>query len=231
MGSVRATARIKADVSDIWALWTDPDRLATWLPVTSETGPLVAGEPFSWLAAAPFEIPLHITGRAVRLDAGRALELDVDLRLAPQPSRLVVELVGAPGGGTTEVVVLHDRLPDDDLGLFETNGYGHYWNQHLESLRDRAERVAPTHHHPLHTGVHFTGGHPALGLLVGGVMLGSPVHEAGIHAGDVLQEVDGTPVRTIVGFDEWLDGAVPETTVPFSLARGRVPVRLPAKHD
>jgi len=37
--------------------------MQTWLPIVVESGGPAEGEPFSWLAAAPFEEPVRITGR------------------------------------------------------------------------------------------------------------------------------------------------------------------------
>jgi len=221
---------VAAELSELWSLWVSPSKLRAWLPVDSETGPLSAGAPFSWNAMAPFVVPVRTTGRVRRLEPCQALELEIDMRLSPTPSRLTVEFTREPGAHRSEVTVRHEHLPDDDLGLFETNGYGHYWLQHLESLTTHAEKKPSAHHHRLHTGVYFIGGHPTAGVLVGGVVRGSPVHQAGLQAGDVVQAVDGVPVRSIVEFDTWLDGAVPGSTARFSLLRTELRVRLPHQH-
>jgi uncharacterized protein YndB with AHSA1/START domain len=227
VATVTASAEVRAELAELWSLWTDPARMPAWLPVISETGHLCVGASFSWLAAAPFVAPVRTTGRVRQLDACRRLELELDMRFSPTPSAVTIELASTPGRETTTVSVRHDGLPDSDLGLFETHGYGHYWWQHLESLTACAERRPSDHHHPQHVGVYFVGGHPTLGVLVGGVVRGSPVHEAGLQAGDVLQAVDGTPVRSIVEFDSWLDHVEPGATARFSLLRTELPVRIP----
>jgi uncharacterized protein YndB with AHSA1/START domain len=231
MATVTTSVEVRADPAELWSLWTDPLRLQAWLPVSLERGPLRAGAFFCWKACAPFVAPVQTTGRVRRLEPFRVLELEVDMRFAPTPSTLTVELIGTPGIDRSAVTVHHDHLPENDLGLFETNGYGHYWRQHLESLTACAEKRPSTHHHRHHVGVYFVGGHPALGVLVGGVVRGSPVHTAGLQAGDVVQAVDGAPVRSIVEFDTWLDAAAPGSTARFSLVRTELSVRLPATRD
>jgi uncharacterized protein YndB with AHSA1/START domain len=227
MATVTAHGEMRADPAEVWELWTDPSRMGEWLPVSSTTGPLRVGAPFTWQAAAPFVLPVRTTGRVRRLEARRALELELDMRFSAAPSTLKVELTGSSGAGHTSVAIHHENLPDDDLGLFETNGYGHYWLQHLESLTACAERRASDHHHGVQVGVYFVGGHPAVGVLVGGVVRNSPVHHAGLRAGDVIQAVDGVPVRSIVEFDAWLDAATPGSTARLSLLRTELSVRIP----
>ena len=234
MAIVTARAQIKADRAALWSLWTDPTKLQAWLPVSSVMGPLKIGAPFSWEALAPFVAPVRTTGRVRRLEPGQAIELEIDLRFSPEPSILTVEFTGAPGApgaAGTVVEIRHHNLPEDDLGLFETNGYGHYWWQHLESLTACAEKRPSDHHHPFHVGVYFVGGHPAVGVLVGGVVRDSIADQAGLRAGDVVQKVDGMPVRSIVEFDTWLDAAAPGSTAAFSLLRTELSVRIPSSHQ
>ena len=233
MATVTAQAEVRAEPAELWELWTDPARMSGWLPVTSTDGPLRAGASFAWHAAAPFVVPVRTTGRVRRLSPRRTLELEFDLRFSPVPSTVTVDLIPSPSG-TTTVAIRHDDLPEDDLGLFETNGYGHYWLQHLESLTAYAERRPSDHHHHVHVGVYFVGGHPNAGVLVGGVVRDSPVHRAGLRAGDVLTAVDDTPVRSIVEFDTWLDDVAPGATTRFSVLRTDLLVRIPAgseKHE
>jgi hypothetical protein len=229
MTSITAISEVAVEPSRLWALWTLPAEMRAWLPVSSETGPLTEGEAFCWNSLAPFVCPVRTTGRVLRMEPCCALELELDMRLCSTPSRLTVEF-SKSGSNGSEIRIHHDGLPDDDLGMFETNGYGHYWLQHLESLTSYAERRPSEHHHRLHVGVYFVGGHPSLGVLVGGVLQGSPVHKAGLQAGDVLQAVDGIPVRSIVEFDDWLDAATPGAIAQFSVLRSDLTVQLPHDH-
>ena len=229
MATVTAKAEVKADPGVLWSLWTDPARMAEWLPITTSGGPLREGNPFVWQASAPFVASVVTTGRVRRLDMMRTLELELDLRYAPTPSTVTVDLIPSPDGEATTVAIRHDGLPDDDLGLFEANGYGHYWLQHLESLTACAEQRSSDHHHHVHVGVHFVGGHSGLGVLVGGVVKDSPAHLAGLQAGDIVTAVDGASVRSIVEFDNWLDAVAPGATARFSLLRTELLVRIP--HD
>jgi len=226
MAMVTATAEVQAPPAELWSLWTDPSRMRDWLPVSSAFGPPAPGRAFRWDALAPFVEPVSTTGRVRRMEPDRLLELELDLRFAPGPSTVAVELTPA-GADASVIEVRHTGLPEDDLGLFETNGYGHYWRQHLESLTACAERRANDHHHPFHVGVYYVGGHPAVGVLVGGVVRDSPVHAAGLRAGDVVRSVDGVEVRSIVEFDDWLDAATPGSTARFALLRTELSVRVP----
>jgi len=227
MATVTTSAEARAELAELWSLWTDPSRLQKWLPVSSQTGHLAAGRSFRWDGCAPFVAPVKTTGWVRRMEPCRLLELEIDMQFSRAPSIVTVEFNPTPGGGISTVAVRHDHLPEDDLGLFETNGYDHYWRQHLESLTACAEKRPSEHHHRIHLGVYFVGSHPACGVLVGGVVRGSPVHEAGLRAGDVLQAVDGAPVRSIVEFDTWLDAAVPGSTARVSLLRTDLSVRIP----
>lgn len=227
MAMVTANAEVLAGPEELWSLWTNPSRMQAWLPVSSSGGPLEVGTRFCWQALAPFVVPVRTTGRVRRLEPVRALELDLDLRFSPTPSIVTVEFTRTAGSGGTLVEIRHENLPEDDIGLFETNGYGHYWNQHLESLTACAERRPSDHHHPFHIGVYFVGGHPGMGVLVGGVVRGSIAHQAGLLVGDVIRQIDGVPVRSIVEFDTWLDAAAPGSTAAFSLLRTELSVRIP----
>ncbi len=80
MATVTAHAEMRADPAEVWELWTDLSRMGDWLPVSSSTGPLRVGEPFSWQAAAPFVVPVRTTGRVRRMEPRRALELELDMR-------------------------------------------------------------------------------------------------------------------------------------------------------
>jgi uncharacterized protein YndB with AHSA1/START domain len=226
MATVTVQGEMRADPAEVWQMWTDPVRMVDWLPMSSTTPPLRAGHRFGWLAAAPFVVPVRITGRVRRLGPRRVLELDIDMLFAAGPSRLTVEVTGSMGGDHTSVAIRHDTLPDDDLGLFETNGYAHYWRLHLESLTARAEGRALDRPRSS-IGIYPLGSHPAVGVLVGGVVRDSAVHRAGLRAGDVVRAVDGVPVRSIVEFDTQLYATTPGSTARFSLLRTELSVRVP----
>lgn len=66
------------------------------------------------------------------------------------------------------------------------------------------------------------------GILVRSVERGTPADKAGIEAGDVIVEVDGTPVRNESHFREMIADKGPETTVNLKVLRGGKPLMLKA---
>lgn len=66
------------------------------------------------------------------------------------------------------------------------------------------------------------------GILVRSVERGTPADKAGIEAGDVIVEVDGTPVRNESHFREMIADKGPETTVNLKVLREGKPLMLKA---
>ena len=58
------------------------------------------------------------------------------------------------------------------------------------------------------------------GLRADIVVAGKPAHQAGIRSGDVIQEIDGKPVKNINEYMERLSELQPDTTIPVKVLRG-----------
>jgi S1-C subfamily serine protease len=58
------------------------------------------------------------------------------------------------------------------------------------------------------------------GLRADIVVAGKPAHQAGIRSGDVIQEIDGKPVKDINEYMERLSELQPDTTIPVKVLRG-----------
>ncbi|MCS7301353.1 MAG: trypsin-like peptidase domain-containing protein [Fimbriimonadales bacterium] len=60
---------------------------------------------------------------------------------------------------------------------------------------------------------------PANGMFIGGVVRGSPAHEAGIQPGDVITHIDGRPLRTIDDMQNYMLRAKPNQKATLRLWR------------
>ena len=58
------------------------------------------------------------------------------------------------------------------------------------------------------------------GLRADIVVAGKPAHTAGIRSGDVIQEIDGKPVKDIEEYMQRLSELQPDTTIPVKVLRG-----------
>ena len=58
------------------------------------------------------------------------------------------------------------------------------------------------------------------GLRADIVVAGKPAHTAGIRSGDIIQEIDGKPVKDINEYMERLSELQPDTTIPVKVLRG-----------
>ena len=58
------------------------------------------------------------------------------------------------------------------------------------------------------------------GLRADIVVAGKPAHEAGIRSGDIIQEIDGKPVRNIDEYMDCLSELKADTTIPVKVLRG-----------
>ena len=57
------------------------------------------------------------------------------------------------------------------------------------------------------------------GLRADIVVAGKPAHNAGIRSGDIIQEIDGKPVKDINEYMERLSELQPDTTIPVKVLR------------
>ena len=58
------------------------------------------------------------------------------------------------------------------------------------------------------------------GLRADIVVAGKPAHNAGIRSGDVIQEIDGKPVKNMDDYMQRLSELQPDTTIPVKVLRG-----------
>ena len=58
------------------------------------------------------------------------------------------------------------------------------------------------------------------GLRADIVVAGKPAHNAGIRSGDIIQEIDGKPVKDMNEYMERLSELTPDTTIPVKVLRG-----------
>jgi S1-C subfamily serine protease len=58
------------------------------------------------------------------------------------------------------------------------------------------------------------------GLRADIVVAGKPAHTAGIRSGDIIQEINGKPLKDINEYMELLAGLQPGTTIPVKVLRG-----------
>lgn len=58
------------------------------------------------------------------------------------------------------------------------------------------------------------------GLRADIVVAGKPAHNAGIRSGDIIQEIDGKPVKDMNEYMERLSELEPDTTIPVKVLRG-----------
>ena len=58
------------------------------------------------------------------------------------------------------------------------------------------------------------------GLRADIVVAGKPAHNAGIRSGDIIQEIDGKPLKDIEEYMERLSELTPGTTIPVKVLRG-----------
>ena len=57
------------------------------------------------------------------------------------------------------------------------------------------------------------------GLRADIVVAGKPAHNAGIRSGDIIQEIDGKPVKNMDEYMERLSELEPDTTIPVKVLR------------
>jgi uncharacterized protein YndB with AHSA1/START domain len=131
--SITVKRRIAAPAQQIFDAWLNPTSLAEWMrPCTSSTRSTVKVDARE---GGAFEIVMHIASGPVRhtgiyqtIDAPRRLVFTWNSPHAGQHDSLVtVEF--RPDGEATEVVITHERLPEETR-----SGHTAGWTDILESL-------------------------------------------------------------------------------------------------
>jgi S1-C subfamily serine protease len=71
-----------------------------------------------------------------------------------------------------------------------------------------------------------TGASTVPGLRADIVVAGKPAHNAGIRSGDIIQEIDGKPVKNIEEYMQRLSELKAGTTIPVKVLRGESTIKF-----
>ncbi|MFL6128075.1 MAG: SRPBCC domain-containing protein [Mycobacteriales bacterium] len=123
-GAVRFARHYQASPEELWAAWTEPDRIARWLGATVRGGPVEPGASFRlvWAEGADNQAELVVR----ELKRPELLEWEWTIAGEP-PTVLRVDFVAAGGG--TDLVLDHRGLP---LGQYAALAAG--WHAYLDAL-------------------------------------------------------------------------------------------------
>jgi uncharacterized protein YndB with AHSA1/START domain len=123
-GAVRFSRHYDASPAELWAAWTEPDRIARWLGASVQGGPIEPGEAFRlvWAEGADNQVDLVVR----ELKPPELLEWEWTIAGEP-PTVLRVDLVAAGGG--TDLVLDHRGLP-----LRQYAGLAAGWHSYLDAL-------------------------------------------------------------------------------------------------
>ena len=129
-GRVEVRRTVPADAEDVYRAWTDPSLLSRWMSPSGS-----AETEVDLRIGGRFRVVMRGEGRTIE-HTGEYLELEPGRRLAftwtspytgEHPSLVTVTLDGREG--RTDVVVTHERLPQDAA---ESHGRG--WGAMIERL-------------------------------------------------------------------------------------------------
>ena len=136
--AVRFERTYAASAEELWAAWTEPDRIARWLGATVDGaavdgaavhgGPVTPGGAFTLAWGEDADSRVGVVVR--RLEPPRLLEWEWTINGEP-PTVLRVELTPAPGG--TALLLDHSRLPSAQVA-----GLSAGWHDFLDALPDGA---------------------------------------------------------------------------------------------
>ena len=126
-GAVRFCRHYDASPAELWAAWTEPDRIARWLGASVEGGPVAPGGSFRlvWTgdpAGADNQVDLVV--RELRPPE----RLEWEWTIAGEPPTVLRVDFAAAGGGT-DLVLDHRGLP-----LRQYAGLGAGWHGYLDAL-------------------------------------------------------------------------------------------------
>ena len=125
---VRFERTYEASAEELWAAWTEPDRIARWLGAAVDGGPVTPGAEFTLVWGEDADSRVGVVVR--RLEPPRLLEWEWTINGEP-PTVLRVELTPAPGG--TALLLDHSRLPSAQVA-----GLSAGWHDFLDAFPDGA---------------------------------------------------------------------------------------------
>jgi uncharacterized protein YndB with AHSA1/START domain len=227
---------VRADPQRVWEALTTEDGLRRWLRVTDAEIPTTAGRPYrlTWESIG------RAGGRNTRVQEGVVaavsspvlLALEWRLPTSGAMTYLSVQiqqsyaLFGESREQECDIWLIHSGFPTHGVAMFEYDGYLRHWRQDIGVLAAwlEARPGKPTPY--ALAGLQFVGGAYGVGLLVADVFIGSPAHEAGIVAGDIIRAVDGHPLHSLDDFHEWIDARMPGESGRFTLTDREVTVTV-----
>ena len=136
-GPVRIERMLPAPIEEVFAAWTNPESMGMWLSPIGHAevvaDPRVHGR-FRVLMVGG-DTSIEHTGEYLVFDPPRLLSFTWrSPYTGPEPSVVTVTL--APEGETTRLLLVHERLPDEQV-----TPHGEGWGSILDRL---AELLAPT---------------------------------------------------------------------------------------
>jgi uncharacterized protein YndB with AHSA1/START domain len=209
---------IKADPARVWAAWTDPKEVRSWLNLIDAEIPARPGERLRWRFNRGGRLDLEFTATLRAIEPEKSCTYDWDVPGNDGPTTVVVEFT-ADGDGT-RVGVAHTGFGDSQRSRLEFDAYDHHWWHYLERLAAYLEHRPFQFHRtltPPKTGIIPLGVTPETGMVVQDVAISSAAEYAGIGPGDEIRAIDGIELTEMEDFHRWLDGAVAGQVARFTL--------------
>lgn len=136
--SLRLTRTIPADPEAVFRAWTDPERMKRWM---CPEGAVVAEAEADLRVGGAYRIVMRTPDDAVHTATGEYREIDRPRRLvftwgweeesaSVEPGESVVTLEFAGRDGSTDLVLLHERLPNAE----SRDGHESGWRSSLDKL-------------------------------------------------------------------------------------------------
>jgi uncharacterized protein YndB with AHSA1/START domain len=144
--SLEIRKTIAAPPAKVFRAWTDPKAVMRWFPqegyeAAQTTIDLRPGGIYRWgLRKLPDGEPFFSTGRFIEIDAPRRLVCTWRWSSAPETKDdTVITIEFQDRGGSTEVVLRHDRFPDVNMRNQHEQGWTHCLAQ-LEDFINKEEK-------------------------------------------------------------------------------------------
>jgi uncharacterized protein YndB with AHSA1/START domain len=213
--TVSAQRQVAASVPECWKAFTDADLAREWLGVTEYIMPAAGNGSYRW--SFSYGARNHVySGRASVDPRRRVISMAWPLSLVIVETTVTIRF--APGNDRTLVTAVHDGFPCTALGQVEADCYEHHWGHILDALGIALGDRRRPRPHRVSTGIVPMGVTGCLGLVVKDAFPGSAADRAGIGPGDIIRELDRTPLNCMDDFDAWLETREPGQLVHVGLA-------------